>query len=82
MAERKIEKTYFHNIEQAERKLKKLTLLKSKWAEPWQEGEEILAEEWLKPRSHENPWKDGKIQGRGTIEIEKNNKHRGSCVIS
>ncbi|KAF1765733.1 hypothetical protein GCK72_005686 [Caenorhabditis remanei] len=82
MTERKIENLYFQNVEQAERKMKKLTILKSKWSEPWQVGDEIVAKTYLKPKNHANPWKDGTILEKEAAETLKNRQKRGMCTIS
>ncbi|CAL2032755.1 unnamed protein product [Caenorhabditis brenneri] len=82
MAERKIENTYFRNIEQVEKKMKKLTALKSKWSEPWQTGDEILTKTYLRPRSYDNPWKDGTMEEKNTFGTQKQSKTNGKCMIS
>lgn len=62
--------------------VKHLTTLKSKWSEPWQTGEEIVAKVYLKPKNHENPWKDGTFQEKEAVEMQKNGKKHGRCIIS
>ncbi|CAO4366349.1 unnamed protein product [Caenorhabditis nigoni] len=86
MAERKIENFYFRNVEQAERKLKMLSNLKSKMSVS-PAGEEIFVTKfYLKPKNHENPWKDGTLQEKEvpTVDTGKNQqKHkRGMCILS
>uniref|UniRef100_A0A8R1ILR9 Uncharacterized protein n=1 Tax=Caenorhabditis japonica TaxID=281687 RepID=A0A8R1ILR9_CAEJA len=81
MNERKIENTYFQNIEQAEKKMNKLTKLKSKWAELGKDGDSITSKMYLKPLSHKNPWKDREFQQK-ELNQNSNANENGKCIIS